>query len=223
MAEVPTRYAVGYAAMERDEGRGDIVIRGIHGHAWCRVWDEERATWIDFDPTPPDWLSRETRPGSEFTQRLLDAIQRIKEDFFLWRNDPANRLNVLGGLGLFCLLLTAFLAKRLWKSRRRLGGPDASVSAWGKNRRTPLHKLESPARRLLGPRPPGPPVGEWLAGLRPALDDPAPLDEALGLHQQLRHDPASDPSDPAAMQRLEGLAGRLRQAISRRKTPAAKA
>ena len=39
-AGIPARYAIGYAVVERDTKRGEYVIRGTHGHAWCRVWDE---------------------------------------------------------------------------------------------------------------------------------------------------------------------------------------
>ena len=59
-ADVPTRYCVGYAVMERDLKRDEFVIRGIHGHAWTRVWDDEKGVWFDFDPTPPNWLAYET-------------------------------------------------------------------------------------------------------------------------------------------------------------------
>ena len=33
-AGIPTRYAIGYAIVERDMKRGEYVIRGTHGHAW---------------------------------------------------------------------------------------------------------------------------------------------------------------------------------------------
>ena len=42
------------------------VIRGTHGHAWCRVWDQDAGLWLDFDPTPPDWTASiaTARPAS---------------------------------------------------------------------------------------------------------------------------------------------------------------
>ena len=56
-AGIPARYATGYMLIERDSGRGGYVIRGTHGHAWCRVWDQDAGLWLDFDPTPPDWTA----------------------------------------------------------------------------------------------------------------------------------------------------------------------
>ena len=52
--------------------------------------------------------------------------------------------------------------------------------------RTPLHELETRARRLIGARPPGLPYTRWIARLRPGLSDTDALDEAIALHQRLR-------------------------------------
>jgi protein-glutamine gamma-glutamyltransferase len=62
---IPARYATGYAVMERDVKHGGYVLRGTHGHAWCRVWDQDAGMWIDFDPTrPTGWAA--FRAGSAF-------------------------------------------------------------------------------------------------------------------------------------------------------------
>jgi hypothetical protein len=213
-AGVPARYAIGYAVMETDFRRGESVIRGIHGHAWCRVWDESNQRWLDFDPTPPDWLGRES-PRLSSWQWLSDAIQRGREDFYLWRNEPGNRLaggSIIGGLG----LIGAFIVGRnLWRSRRRGGEKPTIESSWtGPVTRTPLHDLEKTARKWLGERPIGQPLGRWLAGLRGHLDSPALLDEALDLHQRLRFDPVERPEKTTQVARLEELAKQLRSTLS---------
>jgi len=59
-AGIPSRYVIGYAVCELDSKRGEWVIRGLHGHAWTRVWDEDAGLWLDFDPTPASWLKAET-------------------------------------------------------------------------------------------------------------------------------------------------------------------
>ena len=85
VAGVPTRYCVGYSVMEKDLKRNEHVIRGLHGHAWCRYWNG--VTWIDFDPTPPGWLSVEAT--SEVKPHWFgDNYQRIKEDFFPLEEPP---------------------------------------------------------------------------------------------------------------------------------------
>ncbi|RYD32531.1 MAG: transglutaminase domain-containing protein, partial [Verrucomicrobiaceae bacterium] len=73
-AGIPARYAIGYATMERDVKRGEFIIRGTHGHAWCRVWDETTNAWIDFDTTPSVW-SATVPPPASLTQRFNDWLQ----------------------------------------------------------------------------------------------------------------------------------------------------
>jgi len=213
-AGVPARYAIGYAVMETDFRRGESVVRGIHGHAWCRVWDESNQRWLDFDPTPPDWLGRES-PRLSSWQWLSDAIQRGREDFYLWRNEPGNRLaggSIIGGLGLIGAII---IGRNLWRSRRRGGETPTIGSGWtGQATRTPLHDLEKTARKWLGERPPGKPLGRWLTGLRGHLDSPARLDEALDLHQRLRFDPVECPEKTTQVARLEELTKQLRTAMS---------
>ncbi|HEY8961194.1 MAG TPA: transglutaminase-like domain-containing protein [Luteolibacter sp.] len=213
-AGVPARYAVGYAVMETDFRRGESVVRGIHSHAWCRVWDESNQLWLDFDPTPPDWLGRES-PRLSSWQWLSDAIQRGREDFYLWRNEPGNRLaggSIIGGLGLIGALI---IGRNLWRSRRRADTERTHATAWaGPAPRTPLHDLEKIARKWLGDRPPSRPLGSWLAGLRGHLSSPALLDEALDLHHQLRFDPVERPGKAAQVVRLEELAKQIRASLS---------
>lgn len=205
-AGIPARYATGYAVMERDVKRGGFVIRGTHGHAWCRVWDKDAGVWIDFDPTPPDWLgSVSGRP--RLAQRLNDDLKRLREDFFLWRNKPENRLAVTLTMLAVGTALAAFIVKRLWRSRRRLDAAQRATGYEGPVARTPLHALEPRARMRLGERPPGEPFARWLDRLRPMLANSKCLDEAISLHQRLRFDPALQ--QPADQERLARLAAEL--------------
>lgn len=205
-AGVPARYAIGFAAMEYDRGRQETVIRGIHGHAWCRVWDETRRIWIDFDTTPGSWVLEETQRAPWY-QGFLDWVQRQREDFFLWRNRPGNGLvigSVMSGIGLIGALV---IGRNLWRSRRRIGNPRAAYHWDGPLIRTPLHELEPVAAKLLGPRPTGTPLGGWLGGL-PTVDG---LEEAIDLHQRLRFDPEN--THPPTEPRLIELVKQVRAAI----------
>ena len=205
-AGIPARYATGFAVAERDAKRNEYIVRGTHGHAWVRVWDQTNLQWIDFDPTPPDWFGGAT-PQPTRAQVFNDWIQRLREDFFVWRNQPGNRLLVSLVMSLVGAGVTAFVAFRLWRSRRRLDAPVPMAGYRGGACRTPLHDLEARATRLIGRRQPGESFAAWLGRLRPVLDDHRPLDEAIALHQRLRFDPRPAPDDH--LPRLRQLAGQL--------------
>lgn len=211
-AGIPTRYAIGYAIVERDMKRGEYVIRGTHGHAWVRVWDENLGKWIDFDTTPPSWLAT-TSPVNTSTQRFNDALKRMREDFFLWRNRPANRFAATLVMLTIALGIIAFIAKRLWRSKQRLEAEKKATGYSGTIIQTPLNGLERQAEKRLGARPQGQPFADWLMRLRPTLPDSAALEEAIDLHQRLRFDP--DPPRPSQRERLEELASQLAAAIRR--------
>lgn len=213
VADVPTRYCVGYAVMERDMKRDEFVIRGTHGHAWTRVWDESKGLWFDFDPTPPNWLAAETVGGTE-SRGFADAFQRFKEDFFLWRNRPANRLGatlVMWALGLSTL---AFVGRRLWKSKLVVAR-DAAGNPIPPERITPLHRLESRARHILGPRPPGVTFAVWLRGLGGHCVPETDLEEALEIHQGIRFD--TRPPHASGETRLQALAEEIGARLKRAK------
>ncbi len=203
---IPARYTVGYAVIERDPKRGSFVIRGTHGHAWSRVWNGTSGLWIDFDGTPPDWLGSST-PAITAMQRFNDSVKRIREDFFVWRNRPGNRLGVSIAMTLIGLVLTVFVARRLWRSKRTLHDDWHPPSYDGPVVRTPLHDLEKRATRLLGRRPPGLTFAQWLAPLRTRIGDHPALDEAIALHQRLRFDPSPAPAEAAP--RLADLTRRI--------------
>lgn len=212
-AGIPARYATGYAVMERDIKRDEFVIRGTHGHAWVRVWDQATGTWTDFDTTPGEGLALVSQQEAPLTQRLTDSLLRLREDFFLWRNRPTNRSAATLVMASIGLGVGGFILRRLWRSRRRLEKKSAQEAYHGVVGSTPLNSLEKHAEKQLGARPPGQPFGSWLMRLRSILPDSSALEEAVDLHQRLRFDPL--PQQPSQHQRLADLAERLESAIRR--------
>ncbi len=211
-AKIPARYTIGYAVLERDPKRSEYVIRGTHGHAWVRVWDESAQHWRDFDTTPASWMPM---VGQLFPamQPFNDAIKRFREDFLIWRNRPANRLAVTLVMSAIALGVIGFVFKRLWKSRKRLEQARRSNGYEGSIRLTPLNALEKPLERHFGPRPLGRPLAQWIADQKSALPATAILDEALEIHQRLRFDPA--PPAPADEARLDELARQLESVLKK--------
>lgn len=208
-AGVPTRYACGFAVVEAgDKKTGEMVVRGTHAHAWCRVWDEEKQRWLDIDLTPPDWTGKETPRKGAF-QDFQDWFKTLREDLLVWRDKPGHMT-----LLTVCLLAPVgigmiFILRRLWRSRQRLeaarhGGGGALVV-------TPLAALDKTARRILGSRPAGTPLGIWLAPLAARLTNPALLGEALSLHHRLRFDPQEGDKDLVG--KLQELVAEIRRQI----------
>ena len=184
-AGIPARYATGFAVREQSEG-GEWLLRGQHGHAWCRVYlggekvvETEDGTegeageyvtwedgqWVNFDPTPGDWLALEGA-GVTWEQRIKDWWQRARQEVLLWRTQEGIRTRVswaMGGLG---ALVFTFLVVRLWRGHLVEKAPELGGEAKGIDRASPLRKLIRPAEKILGPRPAGQPMGKWLEGLR---------------------------------------------------------
>ncbi len=211
-AGVPTRYATGYSLLERDLQRAEYVIRGTHGHAWCRVWDEQKGLWIDFDTTPPSWGLTVANLNPSM-QKFNDALKRLREDFFLWRNRPANRLGVTVVMATITLSVALFVMRRLWKTQRRLEEVKLLNGYDGPVQRTSLNALEKQAEKQLGERPLGKPFGEWISELGPTVAQPDTIAEAVEIHQRARFDPAPIPT--ADQKRLDELVKEIRAMLKR--------
>lgn len=189
-AGVPTRYATGFAVVERDK-KGTALLRGHHAHAWAIAWDADQGTWIDVDLTPPDWTGFE-QPRLAAWQGFIDWFGSVREDFLVWRTKPGNLALALLIASLPFVAGGILIGRRLWRSKQRLGTDGLPVLVFA-TEPSPLDRLEKPAARLLGPRPPSIPLARWLEPLRERLETPSLLDQALTLHRRLRFDPLSDP------------------------------
>lgn len=211
-AGVPTRYACGFAVVEAGNKKtGEMVVRGTHAHAWCRAWDEDSGRWLDVDLTPSDWTGLETPRKGPF-QDLQDWFKTKREDALVWRDKPGH-ITLLTA----CLLAPVgigmlFILRRLWRSRQRLES-DRRGAAGGTVVSTPLATLERAARRILGSRPAGTPLGTWLAPLAGRLANPALLGQALSLHHRLRFDPRE--KDAQLTGELQALVAEIRRQLPR--------
>jgi hypothetical protein len=206
---VPARYSIGYATVEYGAEAGEIIYRGTHAHAWCRAWDAAAGRWIDVDLTPPDWASRE---GGELglRQTIADWWQRLREDLLAWRSRPGNagKLNI--ALSILGAIVAGYVILRLWQSRRRDG--PAVVRHEPSTLPDPLRPLVRLARRSIGPRPPGMPLGRWLRQLEEPLGPSTELDQLIRLHARLRFDPVTPEAadEPLLAELAKAIQQRLR-------------
>ncbi|MDC1406515.1 transglutaminase-like domain-containing protein [Akkermansiaceae bacterium] len=223
-AGIPARYCIGYSVSERGEAEGEWVMRGLHAHAWSRVWLEPDAAngitkgkWIDVDLTPPSWQSMEAALTDGWRQRLADWWQLTREDFLIWRTREANKTRVFYVVAAILSLVAIWVSWRLWSSRQR--NTDSTLTPYQRPKNapyTPLHKLEPLIAKKIGRRPTGTPLCEWLHGLL-LLESSSHhgleklLLPAIKLHSAIRFDPAETGSEKH--QELRELSLSLKQQI----------
>jgi transglutaminase-like putative cysteine protease len=187
-AGIPTRYALGFAAVEPAEANRSYRIRERHSHAWVLAYIDGR--WTDFDPTPGTWPSIEAQQGS--------VLGRIAD---LWANVrfKVATTHLLPELspGLTALLAAtaiALLAWWFWKSRKTVRRNHAVSSlsrayAWP-GLDSELFEIE----RSLGHRGLNRKSNEttvaWLARIASRCPTAARLPELVTLHYKYRFDPA---------------------------------
>lgn len=188
-AGIPARYVVGYAVRETGQGKDEYVIRGTHAHAWCRAYlggrkeliEEEREVirngrevtitltretwtggeWADIDLTPPDWLAADS-PSPNFQERLGDTLQRIREDFQIWRSNEGNRGWVNLALAIVGVLVLIFVAWRLSGSRIRRQKKALELRKHLSSSETALSRVLPQLEKKFGPRPSGQLLAPWL-------------------------------------------------------------
>lgn len=193
------RYVVGFSVQEKHPDTGEYLLRGTHAHAWCRVWNERSKRWVNVDTTPPSWVSVELGKTG-WRRDFLDQLQRVRENFTLWRTQPENQawvISVMVGLGSGLLL---WIGWRLWRTRARVGVSDETLLR--PLRANPLGEWEKDLIQKIGQRPRGMAYAAWLRRLEPEVDAGL-VGEMISLHNRLRYDPA--PIDEGSVKQLQRI------------------
>ncbi len=180
-AGIPSRYATGFAVMERSGLEDAYVVRSRHAHAWTRAWVGGR--WIDLDTTPPDWFGEEAHQAP-FWESLADLARWAG---FRWtmRGEFKPGDAWYGVLAVLALVLgwRMFGGKRVARedpaagARRRYPGEDSE-----------FYTVE----KALPSRDAGETHAAWVARISRGLTrrQKEDLRDALRLHQRYRFDPA---------------------------------
>ncbi|MEO8145925.1 MAG: transglutaminase domain-containing protein, partial [Betaproteobacteria bacterium] len=182
-AGIPSRYATGYAVMERSTLENAYVVRSRHSHAWTRAWVDGR--WTDLDTTPPDWFGKEAREAP-FWQGLAD-LARWAGFRWIMREEFTMGDAWYGVL----VVLALILGWRMFGGRRitRTGEAGAALA----RQRYPGEDSEFySVEKALAPRTPGETHAAWLDRVTAGLSSRQlqQLRDALRLHQRYRFDPA---------------------------------
>lgn len=191
---VPARYATGFALSERSELEDAYIARQRHRHAWVHAYVDGR--WVEIDTTPPSWLSEEAKQSGAWTwlrDRWSWLRFRIAQ---AWANGEPGLL--LGAALVLLVPTAAWLAWRLYRSRRKSSGLRSSVAAAAQpstGADSEYYRIEQrQGERGLGRRPHESAL-DWLARL--VADDPdgsaTALAEIVELHNRYRFDPSGLP------------------------------
>lgn len=210
-AGIPTRYVVGYVIDEKNR-EGDFIVRGSHGHAWCRAYlggtqeiiestdisEEEGEVftqfskvytggqWVDIDFTPPGWIQAETQNLS-WTDRLADNFQLWREDFELWRSQTESKSTINTALGAVGLVTLVFIIWRLNQSRLRVTESPQKTTQPFPFKPTQLNDLIEKLEERFGPRPLGALPTEWFQKLGFIQEDEREtVRNALSWHERIR-------------------------------------
>lgn len=211
-AGVKARYCVGFSVQEYNEDKAEYVLRGVHGHAWCRAWDEPSQTWVDLDFTPGSWILGDA-VQQDWRREMADFFVRLREDFTVWRTQPENQDWVLTVLSIIAAAIITWIGYRLWKTRsistRRKISPDYT----GGN--TPLNDLEPLLAKYFGPRKTNQTLAAWICG-SPEILPVTVVDEIVTLHQNWRFgtQPVTDPTRT----RLVTLCQEIKRSLKSRKS-----
>ncbi len=180
------RYVVGFSVQEKHPKTGEYLLRGTHAHAWCRVWDKRTGRWINVDATPPSWVGVEVGMTG-WRRDFLDQLQRVRENFTLWRTQPENQVWVVSVLVVMGGGVLIWIAWRLWQTRARVAGNGGG--GWRPMRENPLGEWEKALVKKIGQRPSGMAYAVWLRRLEPEVGA-GMVGEIISLHNRLRYDPA---------------------------------
>jgi len=216
-AGIPARYVTGFVADEWDPFEEAYVVRERHGHAWVTAWINGR--WVDFDPTPPGWLTQESlsagifEPVSDFLNYLrlrYEQIRRVK-------NEELNRALVME-----VALLAAWLVYRVYARRKRRSADSGEsdflrpvVPKRGTDSPFPTAIKHLEAFGIV--RGPDESYRRWIERIRaifrsrgeaPAILFDDTLDELLTLHERYRFDPKGL-DDPTRRRLFDGTAAWL--------------
>jgi hypothetical protein len=186
-AGIPTRYAVGYAVLEK---KGDQwIVRERHAHAWCLAW--VNGAWHDVDNTPASWAEVESARASTW-ERISDAWSTVWFEFSKWRWGRGEwKRYVLWLLApLLALAGWRLMAQKQW-SRARSTGHASGSGAGRLGLDSEFYLVERRLAELGLERREGETLSAWLTRIgKEEKARSANLRPLVTLHYRLRFDPA---------------------------------
>lgn len=187
-AQIPARYAVGYALQEPNRHGSRYLVRDRHAHAWAVVWAGGR--WDDLDTTPSAWMLEEEKQASSL-EALADLWSEVRFRFLKWR--WLSERGWFQKMAPWLLVpLVSFLSWRLMRRRQRFGPAEADPRSGNGTRQgldSEFYRIEQRLTELAGERSSSEPMSRWLERIPTSITSREQLQSLLQLHYRYRFDP----------------------------------
>lgn len=108
MFGIPSRYAVGYAVIEKSLLEGKYVVRKRHAHAWAEAFVDHQ--WIVVDTKPANWVDEDIEQASIF-EGIQDVFNFIRHRYRLFQIGSGADNTLI--FSVIVVALTAFLVLRI--------------------------------------------------------------------------------------------------------------
>ncbi len=183
-ADIPARYATGYAVQEWSARENAYLVRERHAHAWVRVW--VNGAWREIDTTPPAWAALEA-DSAPWWGTVADWWNWLRYSFAQLQADGAQTS------WQFWLVFTVVFV--VWFGWRIFGKPTQTLSRTAPTHTTqtrpgsdsPFYRIEQALLARGRQRLAHETAQEWIARIGGA--GAAELAALLHLHYRHRFDP----------------------------------
>ena len=111
--QIPSRYAIGYAVVEKSKLEDKYVVRDRHAHAWVEAYVDGR--WITVDTTPATWDQYDAENAS-FFEPVWDLLNLLRHKYRIYRVGADSDYTAF--LTITVIVLVAFLSLRIYRRIR---------------------------------------------------------------------------------------------------------
>lgn len=111
--QIPSRYVIGYAVVEKSNLEDKYIVRDRHAHAWTEAYVDGR--WITVDTTPAAWNRYDAEKAS-FFEPAWDLLNLLRHKYRIYRVGAGSDYTTF--LTMAVILLIVFLSFRIYRRMR---------------------------------------------------------------------------------------------------------
>lgn len=111
--QIPSRYVIGYAVVERSALEEKYLVRDRHVHAWVEAYVDGR--WLTIDTTPAAWEDYDAENAS-LLEPIWDLFNLLRHKYRIYQVGAGGDYTTL--LTAIVVILVAFLSVRIYRRIR---------------------------------------------------------------------------------------------------------